>query len=522
MNRTPPQPDTLWTSKPIQCVLLFGVFCALATATQSPWWSGALLNVEPVWPANWAAFGLHNAPAAPGAPEAPLTPASAEPIEPELPEVDLVALEAQLKAKQAQAMQARAEVKDRSTQRAQAKALMAKLAKPLKAAGQPVVMLERPCLASAKDGTCTARAMDAFYDELIALMSGARTTPVRMAQFGDSLIAGDGFTGELRRLMQAQFGDAGHGFVALRAPSRYIGHEGLRVSDSEAWALDTMNKGGSARALGLAGMSFRRDGAPSLSLRATSSARQFDRIGVLHDGQPGALEIAGGEGRQLLRFERGEGPRVTWLKLPAASDEIKLERFQGQGAYYGALLERDVPGVIVDNLGMLSAREASLARIDRAHWDAAMRQRGVNLASFAFGTNSAGKSAPGERWLSRYQSGYTSVLGGAMSVEHQRDCLVLSILTRGAREEGEIREYPSVQPLIKAQREAAKAAGCAFWDMNAALGGAQGAARWYERQPRWLGADLTHPTRGGYQQMARMFYAALLHDLNAHLEERAR
>ena len=47
-ERAQPQPDALWTSKPMQCVLLFGVFCALATATQSPWWPGALLDVEPV------------------------------------------------------------------------------------------------------------------------------------------------------------------------------------------------------------------------------------------------------------------------------------------------------------------------------------------------------------------------------------------------------------------------------------------------------------------------------------------
>lgn len=59
-----------------------------------------------------------------------------------------------------------------------------------------------------------------FYAALGKLEAGSASEPMTILHLGDSHIAADHITGEVRRLLQARFGDAGRGLMMPVFPSR--------------------------------------------------------------------------------------------------------------------------------------------------------------------------------------------------------------------------------------------------------------------------------------------------------------
>ena len=56
--------------------------------------------------------------------------------------------------------------------------------------------------------------LTSFYEALARMERGKLNRPLRIGVHGDSNLTKDGLTGEMRRVLQARYGDAGHGFMA--------------------------------------------------------------------------------------------------------------------------------------------------------------------------------------------------------------------------------------------------------------------------------------------------------------------
>src|ERR1051326_7169048 len=77
--------------------------------------------------------------------------------------------------------------------------------------------------------------LNAFYAALArtdAKQAGAIT---RITHYGDSPITNDGLTAPVRRLLQEQFGDAGHGFILMNKPWDWYGHKAITFSSGGGW-----------------------------------------------------------------------------------------------------------------------------------------------------------------------------------------------------------------------------------------------------------------------------------------------
>ena len=74
-----------------------------------------------------------------------------------------------------------------------------------------------------------AGSMRSFYEKLAALERGVAPKPVRIAIYGDSNLTSDFLPGQLRRVLQARYGDAGHGYVALSRPWLSYRHEDVSM-----------------------------------------------------------------------------------------------------------------------------------------------------------------------------------------------------------------------------------------------------------------------------------------------------
>jgi hypothetical protein len=499
---------------------LFGVLSLAASQIESPWWKGPLLDVSVRWPDGVASLmpGVNGAETAQPAPEAPVMPVL-EATEEELPE-ELVADEpdgSPLLVATAPDGRERTDAK----RQAEDKQLIARLDQAIKrAGGAPAVKLERPCLSKDDQGRCKRRAMDAYFEALRGAALKQREEPVRWTQYGDSLISGDGFTGELRRLMQNEFGDGGHGFVPLREVSRFTGFEGIQLTTSEAWSIDSIIRSSKkVRPLGVAGVAFVPSGQPSWRVRARDESRTFDLIGLMGRAEePAGAQVVlhADKHSETIKLPGREQPQsVVWIKLDKAASDLKLERFSPAATYYGVAVERRGSGVVVDNMGLLSSRVSNMLRMDGEHWRAQLDARGVHLVSLSFGANSAAPARPSKDWLDKHTRVYKHVLN--MARGPGRDCLVLGMLTRAAKKDDVVEEYDSVPYLIGSQREAAEQMGCAFWDMRALIAKEGGPGAWYKKG--LLTSDFTHPTRSGYRVLARGLYLAMLQGLRDYLTE---
>jgi hypothetical protein len=81
-------------------------------------------------------------------------------------------------------------------------------------------------------------------------------------------------------------------------------------------------------------------------------------------------------------------------------------------------------------------------------------------------------------------------------------------LDSATQKDGEIVTKPVIPKMVDAQRRAAAAQGCAFWDTFTWMGGRGSMAAWHQRG---LGADdLTHVSAGASRRVADALVDALL------------
>ena len=554
---------TWWT------LALFAIVAAAASATPSPWWDGKLLDIEPVLP--WAAAALPlevrdaevpqealpaEAPTEASAQTAPMGEASgsaeatagsaeasgqpvAEGAAPPRATPGRAVARAEVAAAGSGSGHADAlpapeegsavaavtpsapaaaapasndpEISDAPPSAAELRHVRPVIAALVAALDPPKAPMERPC----SDPSCRGHALDRFFAKLTRTALGSTARPVRISQFGDSLVMGDDFAGTVRGRLQKAFGEGGHGFFYIAHPERPYAARGYSLSLSSDWKIRTVVTAGSSnRNFGLAGASFAVDGAPAFSARQTDGLLPTTRVGLLYhaNASRGGFDLAAGDERTARDLSVTQGSDgLEWVDLTKPSDRFRVSRFRGDWLWFGAVAERSGPGVVVDNMGMVSGRVAQMSKIDRAHWARQMAARGTDLASFFYGVNDA---AEGNGFVSRkaeFERAYAELLRRSRNALPHGDCLAVGILTRGHREGGTVLTYPSVGQMTAVQRAAAKAEGCAFWSPYENIGGDDGAEKWNSGSPRLLGADLAHPTRSGYVKLGNLLTSALLH-----------
>ena len=122
--------------------------------------------------------------------------------------------------------------------------------------------------------------------------------------------------------------------------------------------------------------------------------------------------------------------------------------------------------------------------------------------------------------MSKYAQEYGDVIKKLKKARPEMSCLVMAPLDHGVRKGRRIETLPIVPKMVQAQREAAKAEGCAFFDTFAAMGGEGAAGRWFKRDPRLMGGDLGHATGKGHQVLGELFYRGLVEAYVAYRRQR--
>ncbi|MBX3272892.1 MAG: hypothetical protein KF729_21700 [Sandaracinaceae bacterium] len=367
------------------------------------------------------------------------------------------------------------------------------------------------------------RAMRPFYDALLRTAQREPGAITRVAHYGDSSIAGDGITVTMRRQLQRRFGDAGHGFVLIARGTMPYRHQDVRHSaDDAAWDLDQLIRAG------------RRDhvyGYGGVMSRATSASARFgtddsgpvggrvSRFELWYRQHPrgGRVDLRVDDGEREVVSTRGE-TMDAWhsVQVPDGPHRLELRAIGGgEAQLFGMVLERDGPGVVYDSLGMVGARARRMLGLDPEHFRAQHQHRQTNLVVIHFGGNDAddaGRTGP------QFEDDFRQVIRLVRRARPEAACLLMAPLDQAVRDErGNIVTMAQVPVIVAAQRRAAEAERCAFFDTWQAMGGDGAMRRWFRSQPRLAFGDFRHATPAGYRVVGNMLYRAILKGFSDYL-----
>ncbi len=345
-------------------------------------------------------------------------------------------------------------------------------------------------------------ALEGFSTRLRSAPEGDR--PVRVLWYGDSAIVSDGYTRVVRRALQERFGDGGPGFVlAAEAFDGYL-RDGVRMKRS-GWRhgnviQDEVRNG----RYGLGGIVAAGSKGASLTLEPKSGSVRGVDVFVQRGPKAGTVGVfVDGAREPVATFDASAdalADEVWRVRFDAAvKEQVRVKVMSGTVRVYGASLETG-RGVQLDALGILGVRARRWLNADAAHMKGQVAARNPDLLVINFGGNE--RVDPGlteDRHADDISATLALLRAGAPSAS----CLVVGPLLHGTEVRGAMVVDPQLDILYAAQRRAATAAGCAFLDTIALMGGADRSTLKTWRKKRWLSGDYAHLTSAGHEELGR-------------------
>jgi len=395
---------------------------------------------------------------------------------------------------------------------------------PAPRAGSPIARHEAPGEFADKEPKVpivdpSGTALDAFFRALDRTRQKQPSARTRIVHFGDSIVASDYVSGTLRRRFQERFGDAGHGFSLIANAWPAYFHNDIERYATAGWKVSrVVGPLADDGMYGLGCVSFRAE-KNALARFSTTAKGDFgtkaSRFVVFYLKSPGggSFQVSVDGKPHALVDTAAEHKSSGFFELAVADGPHEFEIFtkHGTSRLFGAVLERDVPGVVLDAIGIQGARIRFLDKQDDAHFAEQLRAREPNLFIYEFGAN---ESADGFVYpMAEYHESMKAVLSQAQRAVPDSSCLVIGAMDRAVKRGEELLSIRVLPVLIEEQRKVAAEVGCGFFDTYAAMGGKGSMATWVRRG---LGqADLTHPTAVGSDVIGTWIFRALMQRYSA-------
>lgn len=359
-----------------------------------------------------------------------------------------------------------------------------------------------------------------------------------MLFFGDSHTAGDSMTSRLRTTLQAKFGDAGRGLVAAGRPkARHYYQRDVKYGATGTWRAAVGGKSGDSEPFGVGGLRvFGTQKGAQLWVEtcadclAGTKVAQFE---ILYMAAPdhGTLRYRVDDQpwqQVVTRTAPIEPPHPARQLVPVADGPHRLTLEHGGGGQidlFGVALERGLPGVIVDSLGVVGRRLGSLRSWDWSIIGDQLATRDPRLVVLQYGTNEADDPDLDLEAMARY---FDETILRIRAAAPTASILILGPPDMGAREGGrgcdrikpnrdgsimpecEWRTPAVLTNIVSVEHAAAVRNKVAFFDTLSAMGGPDRMHAWVVNEPKTAYKDHVHFTDLGYQLWADALSSALL------------
>ncbi len=371
----------------------------------------------------------------------------------------------------------------------------------------------------------SGHALDAFYAALARTDDAEEGTPgalTRVVHMGDSSVGMDQLPHYLRRRFQARFGDGGTGFVLLQPHSPSYRNQTVHLQTPNPWdfcfiIFRCLRDGH----YGLGGVAAQSSGGATTFIRTRRDGdhgRTASRVELWYAGLPrgGTLELRVDRDEPVRIDTRAESLESRWhsLDVEPGPHDVRVRALGGGPVRaYGVVLETDGPGVVWDTLSMIGAFTPRLLEHDPAHFAEQLRHREASLVVLGYGGNDLRRFAGRGVAAEQLERETRELLERVRAASPDLSCLLTGVVEHELSGRARITSA-DVEAVVEAQRNAAREAGCAYFDVFRAMGG-PGSYR------AWLGRGLAaddgkHLSPEGRRVIAGFIFEALMAGYVAH------
>lgn len=361
--------------------------------------------------------------------------------------------------------------------------------------------------------------LDATYEKLARLLRGRATESVRIGFWGDSNMTRDFISGELRRVLQRRFGDAGHGFIAVGKPWSWYIHENVQHGSDSSWAAVNMSTNQVLdRLYGMGGVAAQASHGGAHAWVATAEkgapvGTRASRIQVMYLKHPkyGSFEVKiDGNSRGVTETAASEpGAGLLSYDVPDGAHRVDFISRDAPVRLLGAVLERSAPGVVVDDLAIGGVNTELIARADAKLTAATLRMRDYDLVMLLTGATEP--DAPS------HDAGAKALVQTVRSALPNAAFLMMSPPDLAGGDLAHPTRVIRMNQIERRKLDVARDLGLLYWDFRGAMGGEQSIVRFAEHKMAWK--DFIHLTGTGGHAMGRRFAIALLRGFAAWLEK---
>jgi len=355
-------------------------------------------------------------------------------------------------------------------------------------------------------------ALRAFHESLRRAATGEGQS--RIVFYGASHVAADIYTGTVRHLLQAQFGNAGHGFVLPVEPwPSYRAADIDITSNYRRWDILRVHVGQTDPQLyGVMGVTLTTEERNAWG-RIDTEDEPASRFELWYAQRPDGgtidLLVDGQLDRRLNT--RSDHPAAAYAVVTAEDRPHTFEiRSRGDGTItvYGATVERERPGVVVDTMGINGARAAAQLLWNPELQAEQLRRRMPDLVVLAYGTNESGDD---DQPIEEYEASVRAVVARVQAAVPGASCLLVGASDRPiVHRDGTAETRLRTAQVNDAQRRVARDYGCGFFDLVSFGGGDLHMMEWAAAEPAWAQSDHVHYTVRGYNRLGEVMANALV------------
>ncbi|MBL8237691.1 MAG: hypothetical protein JNM66_09745 [Bryobacterales bacterium] len=344
-----------------------------------------------------------------------------------------------------------------------------------------------------------------FFEQLYRLEKGETNEILRVFQYGDSHTAADEWSGTVRYLAQARFGDGGNGFSHAGRP--WLGYRRLDLKswNTNGWYSDGLVGRDGDGLYGLAGVSMSTERAGEMVNLQTEAARA--EFHYLRQPDGGRVELSDNGLVVDVIDTNGEGmPMIHKLTLSPGSHLLTARTLdRGKPVRLHGWVTENQRGVTWEMMGINGAQASIGLKWVDAGLAPVYQDHAPGLIVLAYGTN----EARNKDWtFESYRDMFIALLDKYRRLAPAASILVIGPPDHQWRTRVGWASVEKIDVILEAQRAACKARGAAFWDIRDRMGG-KGAMR------QWVYAgmaqgDYVHFTGPGYRLLGAALYKELM------------
>src|SRR5579862_5744731 len=304
-----------------------------------------------------------------------------------------------------------------------------------------------------------------FFELLYRHQKGELTGPVRILHYGDSHTAADEWTGDLRTRFQEKFGDGGSGYSFAGRPWNSYRRLDVRTGSTRGWHTDGLVGRSGDGAYGLGGISLSTVSAHE-AIYLDANAAEFE---LFYYQQPGGgtLQIYD-NGAPTEQISTDGEPRPAYYHLEATPGmhRVEAETLDRSPVRLFGWVAENTTGVTYEELGINGAEASIILGWNEDTLRSNIERRNPALIVLAYGTNEAGR----KDWtLESYREMYSNLIARLRADAPTATILVVGPADRTQKVRKSGRQTPwetmeKIDVIAEAQRQAALANGCAFWN----------------------------------------------------------